>query len=182
MKKLLLLTTLLAVFFACNQPKATPVAQTAMPNEHTSSLSVAVVNVDTLLENYNFAIDMNEHMIAKQEDIRVDLSQKAKAFKAEVANFQLKVQNNAFLSRERGESEQQRLAQKEQDLQAFQQKQANDFTLEQQNLSLQVRDSIKNVINIYNETHQFDIILSTNSMNDNILFSQKKFDITLDLG
>ena len=79
-------------------------------------LPVAYVNVDSVLVKYNFAIDANEQLMKKQEDARLKINTKLRSFQNDVNDFQRKLQNNAFLSRERAEQAQQALAKKEQDI------------------------------------------------------------------
>src|SRR5690554_4807951 len=80
-------------------------------------LPIAYVNVDSLLLNYQFAKESNESLMKKQEDSRLDLNVRARSLQGEMNEFQRKLENNAFLSRERAEQEQNRLMKKEQDLQ-----------------------------------------------------------------
>lgn len=141
-------------------------------------LPVAVVNTDTLLYNYDLAVEANENLIKKQEDIRLDLNQRARNLQNEVADFQKKLENSAFLSRERAESEQNRLIKKEQDLQQLEQTKTQELMIEQQNLSERLLDSINSVINHLNASGKYALIISTNSMNNNLLFCDPKYDIT----
>ena len=64
---------------------------------------VAYINVDSLLQKYNFSIDLNEQILKKQENARASYTQKARSLQAEVKDFQYKMQNGAFATRERAE-------------------------------------------------------------------------------
>ncbi|MFA7226649.1 MAG: OmpH family outer membrane protein, partial [Dysgonamonadaceae bacterium] len=77
--------------------------------DSTLTLPVAYVNVDSLLTNYNFAKDLNEALMRKEENSRATLNQKESQLNAAAQEFQRKLQNNAFLSQERAEQEQQRI-------------------------------------------------------------------------
>ena len=77
--------------------------------ESSEVLPVAYLNLDSLLANYTFAQEANETLLKKQEDARLKLNTKARTLQNEMADFQRKLENNAFLSRERAEREQQRL-------------------------------------------------------------------------
>ena len=83
----------------------------------TGKLPIAYINVDSLLLHYQFAKEANESLIKKQEDSRLTVNTKARELQAEMADFQRKLTNNAFLSRDRAEQEQARLQKKQQDLQ-----------------------------------------------------------------
>ncbi|MGI5974621.1 MAG: OmpH family outer membrane protein [Paludibacter sp.] len=140
-------------------------------------LPVAYVNVDSLLLNYQFAIESNEILMKKQEDSRLDLNVKARQLQNEMAEFQRKLENNAFLSRERAEQEQERLMRKEQDLQQLNNKLSQELIDLQQKVSEQLRDSINFYLTEYNKVKKFELIFS-NTSNDNLLISSQRYNIT----
>ena len=80
------------------------------------SLPIAYVNIDSLLINYTFAKQANESLTKKQEDSRLTINSRQRELQGEMIEFQKKLENGAFLSRERAEQEQARL-QKKQSLQ-----------------------------------------------------------------
>ena len=140
-------------------------------------MPVAYLNVDSLLANYTFAQAANETLMKKQEDARLKMNTKVRTFQNEVAEFQRKLENNAFLSRERAEKEQQRLAKKEQELQELEAKLTQDILMENQNLNMQLADSLNNYLKVFNADGRYHIILS-NSAKDNVLMAAEQYDIT----
>ena len=140
-------------------------------------MPVAYLNVDSLLANYSFAIEASEQLMSKQEDARLKMNTKLRTFQNEVADFQRKLQNNAFLSRERAEKEQQRLAKKEQELQELEAKLTQDIMLENQKLNMQLADSLTNFLQVFNADGRYHVILSNNAK-DNVLMAAKQYDIT----
>lgn len=183
MKKIVFLLVVATFFASCNN-KTTETATSDAPAvpvvniAEGTKLPIAVVNVDSLLNNYDLALEANETLMKKQEDARLDLNQRAKNLQNEMVDFQNKLENQAFLSRERAESEQRRLMKKEQDLQLLEQTKSQELMAEQQELSLQMRDSINNVINAINATGKYHLIISTSALNDNVLFSAPEYNIT----
>ena len=147
---------------------------TAAPTE---VMPVAYLNVDSLLANYSFAIKASEQLMSKQEDARLKMNTKLRTFQNEVADFQRKLQNNAFLSRERAEKEQQRLAKKEQELQELEAKLTQDIMLENQKLNMQLADSLTNFLQVFNADGRYHVILS-NTAKDNVLMAAEQYDIT----
>ena len=147
---------------------------TAAPTE---VMPVAYLNVDSLLANYSFAIEASEQLMSKQEDARLKMNTKLRTFQNEVADFQRKLQNNAFLSRERAEKEQQRLAKKEQELQELEAKLTQDIMLENQKLNMQLADSLTNFLQVFNADGRYHVILSTTAK-DNVLMAAEQYDIT----
>lgn len=145
--------------------------------ESSEVMPVAYLNVDSLLANYTFAQEASDKLMSKQEDARVKMNTKLRTFQNEVADFQRKLENNAFLSRERAGKEQQRLAKKEQELQELEAKLTQDIMLENQKLNLQLADSLTNFLQLFNADGRYHIILS-NTAKDNVLMAGEQYDIT----
>lgn len=143
-------------------------------------LPIAYVNIDSLLVNYDFAKDLNEELLSKTEEVRANLNSKAQALEKEVADFQRKVQTNAFLSEDRARSEQERLMKKKEELDQLSYNQQNDLAQQQAQMNARLNDTIRNFIKEYNEKMHFELILA-NTMNDNILIDNPKYDITADI-
>lgn len=182
MKKLSLLFLSVLTFVACsNQKTDTTTAPEAAKLDGQSLMPIAVVNVDSILSQYTFAKESNEKLIKKQEDSRVNINTKARQLQNEMVDFQRKLENNAFLSRERAEQESRRLQQKEADLQQLDRQLSQELVTEQQKLSTQLRDSINAAIKALNKDNKYHLVLSTNSLNDNILYSAPEYDITDDV-
>lgn len=143
----------------------------------TVKLPIAYVNVDSLLLNYQFAKESNETLLKKQEDSRLDLNVQARQLQGEMAEFQRKLENNAFLSRERAEQEQNRLMRKEQDLQQLNAKLSQELMEVQQKVSEELRDTINAFLKEYNKDKKYEMIIS-NTASDNILLANEGYDIT----
>ena len=105
------------------------------------------------------------------------LNTKARTLQNEMADFQRKLENNAFLSRERAEKEQQRLLTKQQELQELEAKLTEDIMLENQKLNMQLADTLTNFLEEYNADGRYHVILS-NSAKDNVLMAAEQYDIT----
>ena len=158
--------------------KESGVTRTFTAEENASGLlPIAYVNVDSLLLNYNYSKDLNEIIIKKQENSRASVNQKLRALQVEMQDFQRKVENNAFLTRERAEQEQNRLVKKQQELQDFDSRLAQELVAEQQRLNEQLRDTLVSQLKVYNKDKGYQVILS-NTMGDNILLAGDSYDIT----
>lgn len=138
---------------------------------------VAYINTDSLLLNYNFAKEVNEQLMSKEEASRADFSEKAKIFQQDAREFQRKVQTNAFLSQDRFNKEKDRLTKAEQDLQQLNQRLSNELMKEQDKLNRQLRDTLINYLNVFVKDKPYKMILS-NTMGDNVLYGDKGVDVT----
>ncbi|NCA78947.1 MAG: OmpH family outer membrane protein [Sphingobacteriia bacterium] len=169
-----------AVFTLISCGKTANQEQCATNNETKRQpvITVAFVNIDTLLSQYNLAKISNEKLIKKQEDARLKINSQTRQLQNEMQEFQRKYENNAFLSRERAESEYNRLQKKEVELQQLDRTLTQDLLQEQQTLTQQLRDSIDAAITDINKEGKYELIISTSSVNDNVLFVKKQYDIT----
>ena len=146
----------------------------------TGTMPVAYVNVDSIMENYNYAKDLNEIILKKSENSRASVNQKATSLRSEMQEFQRKIENNAFLTRERAELEQQRLLQKQQELQELDARLSQELMNEQQKLNEQLRDTVVAQLKVFNKDKGYQIIYS-NTLGDNILLANDIYDITAEV-
>lgn len=173
---IVVLSVLFCVFGGWKRPVCA-VEESSLAAAESERLPIAYINIDSLLMDYVFAQEANEKLMSKQEDARLQLNQKARSLQNDMAEFQRKLDNNAFLSRERAESEAQRLQKRRQDLQDLEAKLTQDIMLENQNLNLQLRDTLDNFLKVFNADGRYEMILS-NTQSDNVLFSKPIYDIT----
>ena len=145
-----------------------------------TNLKIAYVEIDSLLPKYRYWNELNEMMIQKEENIRTTLNEKAKALDKEMREFQRKLENNGFVSRERAEQENMRLTQKQRDLQQLQEKLASELQAETQKNSLQLRDSINSFLKIYNKDKGYSLIISNSGL-DNLLYANPSYNITQEI-
>lgn len=164
---------LFVIYFTCNKSQTPATAV----ETNTEMMPIAYLNVDSLLVNYVFAQDASERLMKKQEDARLKLNSKARTLQSEMADFQRKLENNAFLSRERAEKEQQRLLNKQQELQELEAKLTEEIMLENQKLNMQLADTVTNFLQEFNADGRYHVILS-NSAKDNVLMAAEQYDIT----
>ena len=97
---------MILLFAQCSNNQSTP-SQTATPTAvgGSTNMKIAYVEIDSLLTKYRFWNDLNELMIQKEENIRTTLNEKAKELDREMREFQRKLENNGFATRERAEQE-----------------------------------------------------------------------------
>ena len=182
MKKLLLFCVAAIMMASCNQPaKQADTTEATTCNvkvEEGCRLPIAVINVDTLLQSYDLNLEESDRLMRKGEDMRLDLNQRANSLQNEMIDFQKKLENQAFLSRERAEAEQRRLVKKEQDLNTLAQEKEQELMLEQQQLSIRLLDSINSAIRTLNADGKYHLVITTSALNNNVLFAAPEYDIT----
>ena len=169
-----------AVMASCNNasPKMDEKPQAA-GDESVSGMKIAYIEVDSLMTQYDFAKDYSVTLQKKSNNARNTLTQKGNQLQAAVNNFQQKLQNNGFQSREQAAGVQTAIERQQRDLQELQARLENELANETQKFNMALRDSLNNFLTSYNKDKKFDMILSKSG--DNILFANKKFDITQDV-
>ena len=142
-------------------------------------MKIAYVEVDSLMTQYNFAKDYSVTLQKKSNNARNTLNQKGNALQAAMANFQQKLNNNGFQSREQAASQQAAIQRQQNDLQELQARLENELASETAKFNEALRDSLQNFLKSYHEDKKFGLILS--KAGDNILMGNKKLDITQDV-
>ncbi len=163
---------------ACNNsPKNDSSAETANDSTMTTDLRIAYVEVDSLMTQFEFAKEKSAELEKKSLNARNTLTQKGQQLQAAANNFQQKIQNNSFTSREQAEGVQAALQRQQTDLAALQARLENELASEQQKFLLALQDSLNNFLAEYNKDKKYDMILNKSA----ILFAGKQFDITQDV-
>ena len=174
------IVVLCVLVFAFRSDKKSVGEAAVSPVSEDNRMPIAYLNVDSLLTHYTFAQEAQEKLMSKQEDARLKLNQNARTLQSEMADFQKKYENNAFLSAERAQSEYQRLQKKQADLEELENKLAQDIMMENQKLNLQLADSLTAFLEEFNADGRYQIILSNNAK-DNILMAAEIYDITSEI-
>ena len=179
MKTKFLLTTAVAfALAACNNQSKIDENQTVESSTDTQSeLRIAYVEVDSIMTQFDFAKEKSKELEKKSLNARNTLSQKGNQFQTAANNFQQKLQNNGFTSREQAESAQAALQRQQNDLAALQSRLENELASEQQKFLQSLQDSLNNFLEIYNKEKKYDMIINKSA----ILYAGKKFDITNDV-
>lgn len=169
----------LLLFSQCAGKASTSVAE-APAQGGLTGMKIAFVEVDTLLAKYNFCVDLNEAMVKKSENVRLTLNQKANELEKQKREFQTKYQNNAYISQDRAQSEYNRIAKMEQDLQNLSNKLQTELMNENEKNSLMLRDSINAFLKEYNKTKGYSMIISNTGF-DNLLYADSCYNITKEI-
>ena len=139
-------------------------------------IKIAYVDIDSLLNNYTFSVTLRNEMLRKGENMRMTLSEKGKAIQADMEDFQRKVENNVYATRERVEEEQTKLLKKKEALEKLEQRLLSELSAENQKNNVTLHDSINSFLKVYNNDKKYDLIISR--VGDNLLYANEALDIT----
>ena len=176
MKKILFIAAMAACMFtSCNQsaPKVDEKSQTAETGG--SDLKIAYIEVDSIMSQYQFCKEYSLILQKKSQNIQNTINQKGQSLQAAAANFQQKIQQNAY-TREQAEAINANLVKQQNDLQALQNRLGSEFQAETDKFNNALRDSIQHFLAEYNKDKKYALILS--KAGDNILYADKGYDIT----
>lgn len=142
--------------------------------ENQGGIKIAYIEVDSLMTQFEFAKERSKELEKKSLNARNTLNQKGNQLQAAANNFQQKLQNNGFTSREQAEGVQAALQRQQSDLATLQARLENELASEQQKFLQALQDSLDNFLAIYNKDKKYDMIINKSA----ILYSDKKYDIT----
>ena len=180
-KKMFLAAAAVVALASCNNasPKMDEQPAAASAGESTGNVKIAYVEVDSLMTQYEFCKEFTLILQKKSTNARNTLNQKGQALQNAAANFQQKLQNNGFTSREQAESQQAAIQRQQQSLQELQARLENELANETNKYNEGLRDSLQHFLAAYNKDKKYDLILT--KQGDNILYAAKRFDITNDV-
>lgn len=181
MKKYMFLAAAAIVALAsCNNASPKMDEQPATANDNaTGGVRIAYVEVDSLMTQYEFCKEFTLILQKKSNNARNTLNQKGQALQSAMANFQQKLNNNGFTSREQAESQQAAIQRQQQSLQELQARLENELGKETAKYNEGLRDSLQHFLEAYNKDKKYDLILT--KQGDNILLANKRYDITNDV-
>ncbi|MBQ9231326.1 MAG: OmpH family outer membrane protein [Prevotella sp.] len=182
MKKNIIGTMAVAAIVAlasCNNASPKMDEQPASADSTGAGLRIAYVEVDSLMTQYEYCKDFTLVLQKKSNNARNTLTQKGQQLQNAMNNFQQKLNNNGFTSREQAESQQAAIQRQQNDLQQLQARLENELANETNTYNEGLRDSLQHFLAVYNKDKKYDMILT--KQGDNILYAAKRFDITADI-
>ena len=181
MKKYMMMAAAVLALASCNNanPKMDEKTDANAEAADKGGLKIAYVEVDSLMTQYEFCKEFTIILQKKSNNARNTLNQKGQALQNAMVNFQQKLQNNGFTSREQAQSVQAGIERRQRDLQELQARLETELANETQKFNEALRDSLNNFLASYNKDKKYDLILS--KAGDNILFADRKYDITKDI-
>ena len=146
-------------------------------SEQIVGLKIAYINVDSLLANYQYYQDLAEEITRKEENYRLALTEEANKWQKDVEDYQKKVRNGVYSSAERAQSEENRLAKKQQAIQEKSEKYTQELMAERDANSLKINETIDNYIKEFNKANGYNIIINKAAL----LFVDQSMDITAEI-
>ncbi|MCF8301954.1 MAG: OmpH family outer membrane protein [Bacteroidales bacterium] len=132
--------------------------QTKANTVNTESLSIAYINTDTLLSEYQLANDMMEKLRKRHSDLQKKIQEKQKTFDSDAAYFQQRVKNNE-LSEQSAQIIYNELLKEQAKIDSLRSVYSNQLANEEFQLNQELLDTVTNFLNRYNKVSRWDYIL-----------------------
>jgi outer membrane protein len=167
---------LVSVMASCqNKENTTAPATKSESATVTIAEKIVYVNSDSLLTKYQYFKDLKTKLDAKSKTAQTDLASKQQAFQREVAQYQQ--QQNTLPADQRASTEE-RLARKQQELQAYSQNAGAALQNEQATENEKLYDKVAQYLKTYAKGKGFKMVLTYSKGNSAILFADESLDVT----
>lgn len=167
-------------FVSCNKKEAPKGEAVVKANQEAATKSsgstIAYVEIDSLLTQYEFCVKEKAALEAKTKQYEAQINAKMAQFQKASADFQEKVQSGAFTSQAQGEAAQKQLMRLQQEGAKLQQDVQQKMLKAQEKFNKSLRDSVQSFLKDYNKDKRYDMILS--KQGDNVLYANSELDIT----
>ena len=139
---------------------------------------IVYVNSDSLLANYEYFKDVRTRLQGKGQKAEQNLRSQAEAFQKEVERYQQTGQNMS--AQQRAQTEQ-RLQQKQMQLQQLQQTAGNELAGEESEEMKKIYDRVEEYLKKLSEERGYEMVLTYSRGNSAILYSDPSRDITTEV-
>lgn len=181
--KLILAVAVAAIICSCNatgntganQSSAAAQAGTAAPQG-----SIVYIQLDSLINQYDMFNDLRSELESKAQAIQDDLTKKGRSFESAAKDFQTKIEKG-LLTRSQAEEQQQRLAERQQNLQNLSQQKQYEMAEEEAVMSRKVMDAVQTYLKKYNEEKGYALIITTSAASNTVIVGNPALDITKDV-
>jgi outer membrane protein len=159
--KLILTVAVAAIICSCAANGNTNGAQQANAESKTPAAQggIVYIQLDSLVNQYDMYNDLKSELESKVQAVQEDLTKKGRSFESAVKDFQAKI-DKGLLTRSQAEEQQQRLVEREQNLQSLSQQKQMELAEEEAVMMRRVMDAIQTYITKYNQDKGYALILS----------------------
>lgn len=173
---LLIAVIVLYVLHFTGETKKEEVAETeqAPTESQFSNLSIAYVNSDSLLKNYDFFKKIEKDLTAKRDKLNKEYQNRAMGLQKEIENFQ-RTAGNMTISQARAVEED--LKKKQQNLMMYQDQLTQQLMKDEADKNAELYDKVSEYLREYGKNKNLHIVL-TYTKGSGILYADDMLDIT----
>ncbi len=180
--KVILSVAVAAIICACNATgnTSTQAANTAEAGATAAQGSIVYIQLDSLINQYDMFNDLRSELENKAQAIQDDLTKKGRSFESAAKDFQTKIEKG-LLTRSQAEEQQQRLAERQQNLQNLSQQKQYELAEEEAVMSRQVMDAVQTFLVKYNQEKGYAMIITSSAATNTVIAANPALDITQDV-
>ncbi len=145
-------------------------------NPDSTALSIAFVELDSILANYEMYINLQDNLLKKQQQSEAELNSKLKAWEKAAADYQDKA-SKGLITRTNAMQVENQLAQEQQGLIQLRDQMGQQLAEEKQVADRQVMYSILEYLEEFNKTRNYQFIFSR-AFGSNVLLAEPGLEIT----
>ena len=162
--------------FSSRNPTGQAPSETSRADTAGLLSGIVYINIDTLLNNYAYFMDLQEEFVDKQAELEAELNNRGRQYEASALDYQNKIQKGLVTRSEAAKLEQQ-LLEEQQNLLQLRDDLSLQLAEEEQVSNRKLIEAIMVYLKEYNKDYNYQFILS-NSFGDNLLYVNKDLDIT----
>ena len=166
---LVAVAVLFYLHFSSNSSKSSSSASVPV-----GELSIAYINSDSVLKNYNFLKDNQVVLEAKTKKMDADYRNRAQSLQGEIAAYQ---RNQASYTIGQARALEEDLTKKQQNLQLYQQSLSQELNDEQNKLSKALYERITSFLKKYGQENGLQVVFKFDTSSD-VLYGGEALDIT----
>lgn len=167
---------LVAAVMSCNQQGTKPASvSSAGDSTQANSAQIVYVNVDTLLEKYEYFKDIRTKLEEKAKKAQADLQSRSNAFQREVADYQQKA---ATMSASDRQTTEERLARKQDELARHNQNASTSFAQEEASENEKLYGRITDYLKKHAKDNGYKFVLTYSATSPGVLYADESLEIT----
>ncbi|MEC3880594.1 OmpH family outer membrane protein [Parapedobacter sp. 10938] len=167
---------LIAGLMSCNQQGKAPASVSAIGDStQANAEKIVYVNVDTLLEKYEYFKDIRTKLEEKAKKAQADLQSRSNAFQREVADYQQKA---ATMSASDRQSTEERLARKQDELARHNQNASTSFAQEEASENEKLYGRITDYLKKHAKENGYKFVLTYSAASPGVLYADESLEIT----
>ena len=172
--KYALVAAVIVAAASCNNTPQKPANDASKPAAAIEKMTIRYIDEDSIMNNYNFAKELSEAMLRKQNQFDAAQQQRGSEINKFGNAMQQKMQNNQYLSEDSYKADQQKLIKMQSDAENYLAGLQQNIQNELNQSNMQLMDSINNFMKDYAKAKGFDIVLRKSAA----LYIDPKYDIT----
>ncbi len=137
-------------------------------------VSIAYVNSDTLLQNYQFFKDMADQLEAKRKKLENEFTTRAKGLEGEFATFQ---RTGSSMTINQARAVEEDLMKKRDNLMKYQETLAQELQKEEVRINNELYDKVSEYLNDYGKKNNYQLVL-TYQKGSGVLYANDSLNIT----